>query len=169
MSSSRRGVVVFGGGSAANCLVNVFDELAEKNRVSFSHVIPISDNGGSSSELLRCFGGPGIGDVRSVLRLLLFCSLPSFLPRNSEESLVPSGHTSSPSSLNSQREKHHGTLTLPYSPLPLASRINASQPASNPFVTDSRRPYCPLDTFNSHPDPQSFQSPLVRHERSGCG
>jgi hypothetical protein len=28
-------------------------------------VIPISDNGGSSSELIRVFGGPGIGDVRS--------------------------------------------------------------------------------------------------------
>ena len=101
MSSSRRGVVVFGGGSAANCLVNVFDELAKKNRVSFSHVIPISDNGGSSSELLRCFGGPGIGDVRSVLRLLSFF-LPSFLPRNSEESFVPSSRSSLPSSPNSQ-------------------------------------------------------------------
>ena len=28
-------------------------------------IIPISDNGGSSSELIRVFGGPGIGDVRS--------------------------------------------------------------------------------------------------------
>jgi hypothetical protein len=31
-------------------------------------VIPISDNGGSSSELIRVFGGPGIGDVRSMLQ-----------------------------------------------------------------------------------------------------
>jgi hypothetical protein len=30
-----------------------------------SSIIPISDNGGSSSELIRFFGGPGIGDVRS--------------------------------------------------------------------------------------------------------
>jgi hypothetical protein len=30
-------------------------------------IIPISDNGGSSSELIRVFGGPGIGDVRSML------------------------------------------------------------------------------------------------------
>lgn len=29
-------------------------------------IIPISDNGGSSSELIRVFGGPGIGDVRSM-------------------------------------------------------------------------------------------------------
>ena len=28
-------------------------------------IIPISDNGGSTSELIRVFGGPGIGDVRS--------------------------------------------------------------------------------------------------------
>lgn len=32
-----------------------------------SYVIGISDNGGSTSEILRVFGGPGIGDVRSRL------------------------------------------------------------------------------------------------------
>lgn len=35
-----------------------------------SSIIPISDNGGSSSELIRVFGGPGIGDVRSTSLLL---------------------------------------------------------------------------------------------------
>jgi hypothetical protein len=35
--------------------------------ISLSSIIPISDNGGSSSELIRVFGGPGIGDVRSML------------------------------------------------------------------------------------------------------
>lgn len=30
-----------------------------------TYVIGISDNGGSTSEILRVFGGPGIGDVRS--------------------------------------------------------------------------------------------------------
>ena len=35
------------------------------NFVSASSIIPISDNGGSSSELIRVFGGPGIGDIRS--------------------------------------------------------------------------------------------------------
>lgn len=62
---SRR-VVVFSGGSAANSLVDVFNDLIEKNNWSLSYVIPISDNGGSSSELIRVFGGPGIGDVRSI-------------------------------------------------------------------------------------------------------
>lgn len=36
-----------------------------------SYVIPISDNGGSSSELIRVFGGPGIGDIRSRLVRLI--------------------------------------------------------------------------------------------------
>lgn len=60
-----RKLVVFSGGSAANSLVDVFDEVINKNKCSLSYVIPISDNGGSSSELIRVFGGPGIGDVRS--------------------------------------------------------------------------------------------------------
>ena len=52
-------VVVFSGGSAANSLVDVFKTVAENNKSSLSYVIPISDNGGSSSELIRVFGGPG--------------------------------------------------------------------------------------------------------------
>jgi hypothetical protein len=40
-------------------------------------IIPISDNGGSSSELIRVFGGPGIGDVRSMFSL--FHSFSSLL------------------------------------------------------------------------------------------
>ena len=61
----RRKLVIFYGGSAANSLVDVFDEVINNNNYSLSYVIPISDNGGSSSELIRVFGGPGIGDVRS--------------------------------------------------------------------------------------------------------
>ena len=64
-STPMRKMVVFSGGSAANSLVDVFNELTEKNNLSLSYIIPISDNGGSSSELIRVFGGPGIGDVRS--------------------------------------------------------------------------------------------------------
>ena len=58
--------MVFSGGSAANSLVDVFNQVIEKNNCSLTYVIPISDNGGSSSELIRVFGGPGIGDVRSM-------------------------------------------------------------------------------------------------------
>lgn len=53
------GIVVFSGGSAANSLVEVFNEVRDANKTTLSYVIPISDNGGSSSELIRVFGGPG--------------------------------------------------------------------------------------------------------------
>lgn len=61
----NRGIVIFSGGSAANNLVDVFNAVRESKDCSLTYVIPISDNGGSSSELIRIFGGPGIGDVRS--------------------------------------------------------------------------------------------------------
>ncbi|CAD6591770.1 MAG: hypothetical protein ASARMPRED_005589 [Alectoria sarmentosa] len=71
MAANARKVVVFSGGSAANSLVDVFNEVVEKNNCALTYVIPISDNGGSSSELIRVFGGPGIGDVRSRLIRLI--------------------------------------------------------------------------------------------------
>ncbi|KAF2627356.1 UPF0052-domain-containing protein [Macroventuria anomochaeta] len=70
-SVKAKGIVVFSGGSAANNLVDVFKTVREDKRCSLSYVIPISDNGGSSSELIRVFGGPGIGDVRSRLVRLI--------------------------------------------------------------------------------------------------
>ncbi|KAL7629796.1 hypothetical protein AAE478_001319 [Parahypoxylon ruwenzoriense] len=76
MDTSRpRGIVVFGGGTATNSLVDVFESIRESRNCSLSYVIPISDNGGSSSELIRVFGGPdawaGIGDIRSRLVRLI--------------------------------------------------------------------------------------------------
>ncbi|PBP21361.1 UPF0052-domain-containing protein [Diplocarpon rosae] len=62
---SKHHIVVFSGGSAANNLVDVFGKVAADKGCSLSYIIPISDNGGSSSELIRVFGGPGIGDVRT--------------------------------------------------------------------------------------------------------
>lgn len=60
MSSNKpKGIVVFSGGSAANNLVDVFKAVREEKKCQLSYVIPISDNGGSSSELIRVFGGPG--------------------------------------------------------------------------------------------------------------
>ncbi|KAI9703131.1 MAG: hypothetical protein M1836_007696 [Candelina mexicana] len=66
-----KGCVVFSGGSAANSLVDVFNKVIEYKKCSLSFIIPISDNGGSSSELIRVFGGPGIGDTRSRLVRLI--------------------------------------------------------------------------------------------------
>ena len=60
-----RGLVVFSGGSAANNLVDIFADMSRKRNCNLSYVIPISDNGGSTSEIIRVFGGPGIGDIRS--------------------------------------------------------------------------------------------------------
>lgn len=69
MSAKPKGLVVFSGGSAANSLVDVFRNISENRKCPLSYVIPISDNGGSSSELIRVFGGPGIGDLRSELNV----------------------------------------------------------------------------------------------------
>jgi hypothetical protein len=61
MSNDKpKGIVVFSGGSAANNLVDVFNAVRESKKCQLSYVIPISDNGGSSSELIRVFGGPGM-------------------------------------------------------------------------------------------------------------
>ncbi|OAQ96720.1 hypothetical protein LLEC1_07851 [Akanthomyces lecanii] len=67
---TRAGIVVFSGGSAANNLVDVFESVRAADG-TLSYVIPISDNGGSTSEIIRVFGGPGIGDVRSRLVRLI--------------------------------------------------------------------------------------------------
>ncbi|KAF2664304.1 UPF0052 domain protein [Microthyrium microscopicum] len=67
----KTGVVVFSGGSAANSLVDIFRSIVHQKKCQLSYVIPISDNGGSSSELIRVFGGPGIGDIRSRLVRLI--------------------------------------------------------------------------------------------------
>ncbi|GLI72531.1 hypothetical protein PoHVEF18_000708 [Penicillium ochrochloron] len=79
----NRGIVVISGGSAANNLVDVFDAVRDSKNCLLSYIIPISDNGGSSSELIRIFGGPGIGDVRSRLVRLIPDS-----PANSERTAI---------------------------------------------------------------------------------
>lgn len=63
ISPPGQGLVIFSGGTAANSLVDVFEHVRAANKCSLSYVIPISDNGGSTSEVIRVFGGPG----RSVL------------------------------------------------------------------------------------------------------
>jgi hypothetical protein len=72
-SLKAKGIVVFSGGSAANNLVDVFNTVREDKRCPLSYVIPISDNGGSSSELIRVFGGPGMGHETVTIALLMNC------------------------------------------------------------------------------------------------
>jgi hypothetical protein len=49
--------LIISGGTGANSIANAFG-------ASPAFVLPVSDDGGSSSEILRCFGGPSIGDIR---------------------------------------------------------------------------------------------------------
>jgi len=81
---NRRHIVVFSGGSATNNLVDVFAKVAHDSSCHLTYIIPISDNGGSSGELIRVFGGPGIGDVRSRLVRLI----PEDVTGNVEKSAI---------------------------------------------------------------------------------
>jgi hypothetical protein len=48
-------------------LVDVFNGIIEKKKCKLNYVIPISDNGGSSSELIRFVGGPSEHDTRAMI------------------------------------------------------------------------------------------------------
>ncbi|PKU67374.1 hypothetical protein MA16_Dca016432 [Dendrobium catenatum] len=62
LSSSGHSV----GGTAFNC---VAEEL-KKVTTRVAHVLPVSDDGGSTAEIVRVVGGPAVGDIRSrCLRL----------------------------------------------------------------------------------------------------
>ncbi|ABN67279.2 conserved hypothetical protein [Scheffersomyces stipitis CBS 6054] len=60
-------IVVISGGTATNELVSVFKHISPH----VCYILPISDNGGSTSEIIRVIGGPAIGDVRSRLTRLI--------------------------------------------------------------------------------------------------
>lgn len=59
--------IVFSGGSACNFITSTFQSITP----SVCYVLGVSDNGGSTSELLRVLGGPSIGDLRSRLTRLI--------------------------------------------------------------------------------------------------
>ncbi|KAK3812028.1 MAG: hypothetical protein J3Q66DRAFT_316230 [Benniella sp.] len=61
------GIVVFSGGTACNSLVQLLQGLTP----NVTYVLGISDNGGSTSEILRVLDGPAIGDIRSRLIRLI--------------------------------------------------------------------------------------------------
>eukprot|EP00210_Caulerpa_lentillifera_P000312 g305.t1 len=59
-------VVVFSGGTAFN---SVAEQLCQWTTY-VSYILPVSDDGGSTAEIVRVIGGPAIGDIRSrCLRL----------------------------------------------------------------------------------------------------
>lgn len=60
-------IVIISGGTASNSILSIFSSLSPH----ISYILPISDNGGSTSEIIRVVGGPAIGDLRSrVVRLI---------------------------------------------------------------------------------------------------
>ena len=65
--TSHPNIVIISGGTASNSLLNIFSSLSPH----ISYILPISDNGGSTSELIRVIGGPAIGDLRSRITRLI--------------------------------------------------------------------------------------------------
>ncbi|KAI8821117.1 uncharacterized protein EV422DRAFT_496084 [Fimicolochytrium jonesii] len=65
-TSSPRSILVFSGGSAMNTFVSILQGFTDDT----AYIMPVSDDGGSTSEIIKVLGGPGIGDLRSrVVRL----------------------------------------------------------------------------------------------------
>ncbi|KAL7142617.1 hypothetical protein ABFS83_08G135500 [Erythranthe nasuta] len=59
-------LLVFSGGTAFNGVVEELKQLTTR----VAHVLPVSDDGGSTAEIVRVLGGPAVGDIRSrCLRL----------------------------------------------------------------------------------------------------
>jgi hypothetical protein len=66
LMSDNPHLVIFSGGTAVNSFAT---ELAKRNPHT-THVLPVSDDGGSTAEILRVLGGVAVGDIRSrCLRL----------------------------------------------------------------------------------------------------
>jgi 2-phospho-L-lactate transferase/gluconeogenesis factor (CofD/UPF0052 family) len=64
--SSLKPLVIFKGGAAFNGLLRHFQAHFPHS----AYIVPITDDGGSSREIGRVFGGPSIGDLRSTLTRL---------------------------------------------------------------------------------------------------
>lgn len=65
-------VTVFKGGTAFNGMLPEFQRIFPNT----TYIVPITDDGGSSREIRRVFGGPSIGDLRSTLTRLSDESTP---------------------------------------------------------------------------------------------
>ncbi|KAI0706212.1 UPF0052-domain-containing protein [Cytidiella melzeri] len=61
--------LVVSGGTGCNSLCSAFGNA--------TYVLPVSDDGGSSSEIIRVIGGPSVGDIRSRLIRLIPSSPPA--------------------------------------------------------------------------------------------
>ncbi|KAG0035139.1 hypothetical protein BGZ82_005393 [Podila clonocystis] len=77
------GIVVVSGGTACNSLVQQLQDMTP----NVTYVLGISDNGGSTSEILRVLDGPAIGDIRSRL-IRLIKPEPSDIGRTAIQELL---------------------------------------------------------------------------------
>jgi len=59
---AQSSVVAFSGGTGFN---GIASKLKGDESMSLTHVLPLSDDGGSSAEVVRAVGGPALGDIRS--------------------------------------------------------------------------------------------------------
>ncbi|KAK7059230.1 hypothetical protein VNI00_001857 [Paramarasmius palmivorus] len=69
INSSNASFVVVSGGTGGNAICTAFSNAF--------FILPVSDDGGSSSEIIRVLGGPSIGDIRSRLIRLIPPAPPS--------------------------------------------------------------------------------------------
>lgn len=84
-------LVLFSGGTAMNSLAAALGSFSPR----IAHVLPVSDDGGSTAEIVRVLGGPAVGDIRSRCLRLSDVSSPEAaavktllqhrLPKNREE------------------------------------------------------------------------------------
>lgn len=61
-------IVCLSGGTGGNAIAPILQSLSGGRT---TYILPVSDNGGSTSEILRVLGGPGVGDLRSRLVRLI--------------------------------------------------------------------------------------------------
>ncbi|KAF9263103.1 UPF0052-domain-containing protein [Marasmius fiardii PR-910] len=78
---SKNSFVVISGGTGGNAICTAFDSA------NAYFVLPVSDDGGSSSEIIRVLGGPSIGDIRSRL-IRLIPSAPPASPLDAIRTLL---------------------------------------------------------------------------------
>ena len=65
-------LVVFSGGTAFNSVAGELQHYTTR----VAHVLPVSDDGGSTAEIVRVLGGPAVGDIRSRCLRLADASAP---------------------------------------------------------------------------------------------
>ena len=94
MTSAQPSLVIFTGGSAFNPTAYSLRQLGHRN---VDYIVPTTDDGGSSLEILRYFGGPAVGDLRSrLLRLASESTSEARAIKNMLQHRLPGQNTTVP-------------------------------------------------------------------------